>query len=125
MKALELFALVFISAIFILSIIGSFLGINYLTTTITELGFFPDCLFIHNTFAAITFIGGGALIIIYSIKNKRYYDLFYILPFILFACTFEPIWEWLSFWLLCIWFFKEILFDLVVRVEIFYKFYRA
>jgi len=109
MRILKYFVILFISAILILSCIAPFLGVDYLTTTITDLGFFKDILFIHNTFAVITFLVCPILILIHTIKKKYYPDLFFIFPFILYGCTFIPIFEWLAFWGLLIYVLKEII----------------
>ena len=118
MKISEWFVILFISIIFILSCIAPFLGVDYSTTTITDLGFFKDVPFIHHTFAFLIFLGCPLLILINTIKKRNWIDLFYVFPFVIFACTLLPICEWVAFWTLCIYILKEIiLYRLIEKLK--------
>jgi len=115
MKILEYFAILFISTILTLLCIAPFLGVNYLTQTITDLGFFKDISFIHDTFALLVFLGSPILIFINTIKRKYYLDFFYLICFILFGLTFEPIFEWMAFLTLNVYILKEIILSWLSR----------
>jgi len=109
MKPLKVLVIIFMCAIIVVSIILPFLGFNYFTKTITELGFFPNNRLIHDPLMIVIFLGGFLTILIWFIlniahkKKRAYFEIFCLLPFFLIIIYPSPILEWMSFWALCVW----------------------
>jgi hypothetical protein len=91
------------------------LPVDYSTQTISSLGLFLDTPVLHIMFAGTVLVGGGIIILIWSIKNllsiqiRGIYGIFNVVWIIIFFATLEPIFEWIAIWMMCIWVLAKLL----------------
>ena len=92
-------------AIILLSLLVTtiLLPINYFTTTISDLGLFASSPILHGVIAVSVFLGGAIIMMWWSIKTKSIIGYIYITLLAIFGITQFPIFEWVAFWILCIW----------------------
>ena len=105
-KYLDILAIIVIGSFLISTMV---LPINYMTTTITDLGLFLETPILHHVLASSIFFGGAVVMTWESIKKRSTRVIRYLFPLIMFMMTGLPLFEWLAFWELSGWTLKKLI----------------
>ena len=79
------------------------LPIDYINTTISELGLFMETPIIHAVLSLSIFIGGGITMWWWSLKKKSMWGMIYTIAILIYTFGGFPFFEWIAFWILSIW----------------------